>query len=184
MPVSHTPALDEAIAALVRGTQRDPFAVLGPHRDPSTGDTIVRAFQPAARSIDVWLVESNAVVPMERVDQAGVFEVRLKPDTTQASAPHPTQGSTPHATQGSAPHATQGSAPHPADGSVSANPAEDVLPVSVGSGFSRTVPDYRLRMTYPGDQTVEIDDPYRYGRVLTDFDLHLLSEGTHNRAFE
>ena len=46
------------------------------------------------------------------------------------------------------------------------------------------MPDYRLRITYPGDHVVEIDDPYRYGRVLTDFDLHLLGEGTHHRAFE
>jgi 1,4-alpha-glucan branching enzyme len=45
-------------------------------------------------------------------------------------------------------------------------------------------PDYRLRITYPGGHTVEIDDPYRYGRVLTDFDLHLLGEGTHYRMFE
>ena len=44
--------------------------------------------------------------------------------------------------------------------------------------------DYRLRITYPSGHVVEIDDPYRYGRVLTDFDLHLLGEGTHNRAFE
>ena len=46
------------------------------------------------------------------------------------------------------------------------------------------VPDYRLRITYPGDHVVEVDDPYRYGRVLTDFDLHLLGEGTHHRAFD
>src|SRR5439155_6821480 len=45
-------------------------------------------------------------------------------------------------------------------------------------------PDYRLRITYPGDHVVEVDDPYRYGRVLTDFDLHLLGEGTHYRSFE
>src|SRR5439155_21495117 len=44
--------------------------------------------------------------------------------------------------------------------------------------------DYRLRITYPGGHQVEADDPYRYGRVLTDFDLHLLAEGTHHRAFE
>ena len=48
--------------------------------------------------------------------------------------------------------------------------------------------DYRLRIAYrangDGDHRVEIDDPYRYGRVLTDFDLHLLGEGTHHRAFE
>jgi 1,4-alpha-glucan branching enzyme len=45
-------------------------------------------------------------------------------------------------------------------------------------------PDYHLRVTYPGDRAIDLDDPYRYGRVLTDFDLHLLSEGTHHRAFE
>jgi 1,4-alpha-glucan branching enzyme len=31
---------------------------------------------------------------------------------------------------------------------------------------------------------IELDDPYRYGRVLSDFDLHLFGEGTHLRAFE
>jgi 1,4-alpha-glucan branching enzyme len=44
--------------------------------------------------------------------------------------------------------------------------------------------DYRLRYTFAGDTVVELDDPYRYGRVLTDFDLHLLAEGTHHRAFD
>jgi 1,4-alpha-glucan branching enzyme len=46
------------------------------------------------------------------------------------------------------------------------------------------VPDYRLRITYADDRVADLDDPYRYGRVLTDFDLHLLGEGTHYRAFE
>jgi 1,4-alpha-glucan branching enzyme len=46
------------------------------------------------------------------------------------------------------------------------------------------LPDYRLRITYPGDHVVDVDDPYRYGRVLTDFDIHLLGEGTHLHAFE
>ncbi len=59
--------------------------------------------------------------------------------------------------------------------------------------FETTVPldgaaiqgfDYRLRVTEPGGPTRSIDDPYRYGPVLTDFDLHLLSEGTHYRAWE
>ena len=44
--------------------------------------------------------------------------------------------------------------------------------------------DYRLVITYPGGHMLEVDDPYRYGRVLTDFDLHLFGEGTHHRAFE
>ena len=43
------------------------------------------------------------------------------------------------------------------------------------------VPDYRLRVLYPGHDPIVIDDPYRYGRVLTDFDLHLIAEGTHER---
>ena len=47
-----------------------------------------------------------------------------------------------------------------------------------------TAGDYRLVITYHGGHVIEIDDPYRYGRVLTDFDLHLLSEGTHHRAYE
>src|SRR5689334_16682967 len=44
--------------------------------------------------------------------------------------------------------------------------------------------DYRLVITYHSGNALEVDDPYRYGRVLTDFDLHLLGEGTHHRAFE
>ena len=48
----------------------------------------------------------------------------------------------------------------------------------------RDVPDYRLRSTYPDGHTVEIDDPYRYGRVLGDYDLYLFGEGKHTRIYE
>src|SRR4051812_24191601 len=44
--------------------------------------------------------------------------------------------------------------------------------------------DYRLLITYHSGQTLEVDAAYRFGRVLTDFDLHLLGEGTHHRAYE
>jgi 1,4-alpha-glucan branching enzyme len=102
--------------------------VLGPH--PTPGGIVIRALQPAARSIDLRLTATGVLLPMRRVDEgdraAGVFEIRL--------------------------------------------PGE--------------VPDYRLRIAFANGQTAEIDDPYRYGRVLTDFDLHLLGEGTHHRAFE
>jgi 1,4-alpha-glucan branching enzyme len=47
-----------------------------------------------------------------------------------------------------------------------------------------SIPDYRLVMTPWHGEAFEYDDPYRYGRVLTDFDLYLLGEGTHYRAFE
>jgi 1,4-alpha-glucan branching enzyme len=153
-PVSPPSALDSAIAALAAGVHRDPFAILGPH------DGVVRAFQPAAVSMELRLVSTGALLPMTRRHPAGVFEVRfdqvrpadqvrLKPDTT-----------------------------------VSAATVSAATPVV--SGFSRTddPPDYRLRITFPHDHVIEIDDPYRYGRVLTDFDLHLFGEGTHKRAFE
>jgi len=44
--------------------------------------------------------------------------------------------------------------------------------------------DYRLRVTYPGGQAAEIDDPYRYGRVLTEYDVYLFSQGKHTRIYD
>jgi 1,4-alpha-glucan branching enzyme len=55
---------------------------------------------------------------------------------------------------------------------------EAVLPVSARDGS-----DYRLRLTAIDGSTTEIDDPYRYGPVLTSFDQHLFAEGTNVRAY-
>jgi len=139
-PTDQARALEPALAALVGGFNRDPFAVLGPHGD------LVRVFQPSARAIDLRLVTTGERLPMTRRDGAGIFEVRLPTGREGRGGREGLEG-------------------------------QD-LP------GSRGFPDYRLRITYPGDHVVEIDDPYRYGRVLTDFDLHLLGEGTHHRAFE
>ena len=125
MSVSHASVTDAALTALANGQNRDPFAVLGPHRDASGRGLVIRTFQPAARAVDVRLPDGD-LVPMSRRAPPGAFEAVVGAD----------------------------------------------------------VQDYRLRVTYFGDHVVEFDDPYRYGRVLTDFDLHLLGEGTHNRAFE
>jgi 1,4-alpha-glucan branching enzyme len=43
---------------------------------------------------------------------------------------------------------------------------------------------YRFRITWPGDETAEIEDPYRFPRVLGDLDLYLFGEGRHVRAYE
>ncbi len=43
--------------------------------------------------------------------------------------------------------------------------------------------DYRLRATYDGT-TVEIGDPYRFGPILGELDLHLFAEGNHLRLYE
>ena len=48
---------------------------------------------------------------------------------------------------------------------------------------------YRFSIGLPGpneapERSYEIEDPYRYPPVLTDFDLHLIGEGTHFRLYE
>jgi 1,4-alpha-glucan branching enzyme len=48
----------------------------------------------------------------------------------------------------------------------------------------REIPDYRLRVVYPGGYGAEIDDPYRFGRVIGDFDLYLFGEGNHTRIYD
>jgi 1,4-alpha-glucan branching enzyme len=64
---------------------------------------------------------------------------------------------------------------------------ERLHPEGVFSGFiegaTREGFDYRYRITWPDGNESELDDPYRYGPVLTDFDQHLFAEGTHVRAF-
>ena len=42
---------------------------------------------------------------------------------------------------------------------------------------------YQLRARF-GDNVVELEDPYRFPPVLTDFDLYLLGEGTHLRLYD
>ena len=42
---------------------------------------------------------------------------------------------------------------------------------------------YQLRARF-GDKVVDLDDPYRFPPVLTDFDLYLLGEGTHQRLYD
>jgi 1,4-alpha-glucan branching enzyme len=56
--------------------------------------------------------------------------------------------------------------------------------------FEAVLPDkprefpYRLAVEDHQGHSWEFEDPYRFAPVLTDFDLHLLGEGTHLRNFE
>jgi len=43
---------------------------------------------------------------------------------------------------------------------------------------------YRLRLKLRSGQPWECEDPYRFGRVLSDLDVYLLAEGSHYRNFE
>ncbi len=42
---------------------------------------------------------------------------------------------------------------------------------------------YQLRARF-GENVVDLDDPYRFPPVLTDYDLYLLGEGTHQRLYD
>jgi len=46
------------------------------------------------------------------------------------------------------------------------------------------VPDYRLRVAWPDGRVSDVDDPYRYGRVISDYDLYLFGEGSHTRIYD
>ena len=100
--------------------------------------------------------------------------------------------------------------PHEADGAVTVRAflpeARDVWVVDLSGGepgarvamervhpdglFERTFParskkfPYRLAVTNHDGHSWEFLDAYQFGPVLTDFDLHLLGEGTHYRNFE
>jgi 1,4-alpha-glucan branching enzyme len=43
---------------------------------------------------------------------------------------------------------------------------------------------YTLRITTIWDEVLEFRDPYSFHQVLTDFDLHLIGEGTHYKNYE
>jgi 1,4-alpha-glucan branching enzyme len=43
---------------------------------------------------------------------------------------------------------------------------------------------YQLRARFGGDDVVDLEDPYRFPPVLSDFDIYLLSEGTHVNLYE
>ncbi|MGA7489458.1 MAG: 1,4-alpha-glucan branching protein GlgB [Xanthobacteraceae bacterium] len=49
--------------------------------------------------------------------------------------------------------------------------------------FANGTRRYRLRARY-GDHQFEIEDPYRFPPILSDFDLYLLGEGTQTRLYE
>jgi len=44
--------------------------------------------------------------------------------------------------------------------------------------------DYRLRIRWADGNANEVIDPYRFGRILSEYDLYLMAEGTQIRAHE
>ncbi len=62
----------DRLEALALGRESDPFAVLGPH--PYGSGTLVRAFVPGARAIDVVDADGAVIAPGDAVGDAGIFE--------------------------------------------------------------------------------------------------------------
>ena len=63
--------------ALNKGQHRDPFAVLGPHRE--NGQRIVRAFLPGVETVQLLGAAGELIGPMVRVPNTDLFEAELPP---------------------------------------------------------------------------------------------------------
>jgi len=60
---------------------------------------------------------------------------------------------------------------------------ERVDPAGLFAGPLDGLQRYRLRASF-GDNEVELEDPYRFPPVLSDYDLYLLGEGNHLRLYD
>lgn len=62
---------------------------------------------------------------------------------------------------------------------------EAVVPPTSDTGhLTPNTSPYQLRVTYKSGETHTMHDPYSFPPMLTDYDLHLLAEGTHWRSYE
>ena len=73
----------------------------------------------------------------------------------------------------------------PRDGSGTPHPLRPVHPAGLWEGtLPATLRAYQLRVTDHEGRVSEIEDPYRFPSTLSDYDLHLLGEGTHYRVYD
>ena len=73
MSVAQRASLSAACARLAAGTHHDPHQILGPH--PAGGSTVVRFYHPDV--VEASVAYAGGVVPMQRVDERGLFEATL-----------------------------------------------------------------------------------------------------------
>ncbi|MCI1219852.1 MAG: 1,4-alpha-glucan branching protein GlgB [Bifidobacterium sp.] len=59
-----------------------------------------------------------------------------------------------------------------------------VAAAQADAGGAWSVPDYRVRTTWPDGSTSVEDDPYRYLPMLGETDIYLFGEGRHERLWE
>src|SRR5215813_5214942 len=85
------------------------------------------------------------------------------------------------------------SQPHASRVDVVRRPGGESAPMALvhpGGVFEAVFPgspddfDYRLRVAYEDGRVAEIDDPYRYGRIISEYDVYLFSQGKHTRIYD
>ncbi len=73
----------------------------------------------------------------------------------------------------------------PYDGSGTPHPLRPVHPAGLWEGtLPAALRAYQLRVTDHEGRVSEVEDPYRFPSTLSDYDLHLLGEGTHYRVYD
>ena len=68
-------SLKHNIDSIVRGVNRDPFKVLGPHS--ARKNWTVRSWQPQAQAVELVTANEEPLVKMKRIHVDGLFEARL-----------------------------------------------------------------------------------------------------------
>jgi 1,4-alpha-glucan branching enzyme len=68
---------DIGMSALAQGRYRDPFAVLGLHKEGA--NRIVRTFQPQAKDVALIDADGDVIAKMQRVHADGLFEATMPP---------------------------------------------------------------------------------------------------------
>ncbi len=145
----------DELNSFLAGTHSDPFRILGPHR--LKDGLVIRAFRPDAQKIDI------------------VLDRQRKPAS------------------GGEPSDVDGKAREGSRAGERVNQSEETIAaekIHRDGFFCATLPeatrdlDYHLRVTSWDGSELVMRDPYGYGPILGEVDLHLFAEGQHWQIYE
>ena len=162
------------VHALLEGRYENPFDILGPHEIDDAGRRAlaVRAFLPNTQQAWVVHPKHNTSQPMRRIHPAGLYEA-ICPLPQAAAASDKT------AATASSNTATTAAKQKGAE-------RKPTLHIQKNGGPAETPVDpteYQIRVIDQGGQQTTMHDPYAFPPLLTEYDLHLLSEGTHWQSY-
>ncbi|MBF0472157.1 MAG: 1,4-alpha-glucan branching protein GlgB [Nitrospirae bacterium] len=151
--------LTEKINLIINSSHSNPFDVLGPH-NVTVNDKeaiTIRTFQPNAKDVTVIDLRKNETKPINETIKKEISKKAAKESTTDKKTPE----------------------------------NEYPMVMTRKEGFfeavfkdTTTAFPYKLKIN-KNDGTEEIFyDPYCFNPVLTEFDLHLMGEGTHYKKYE